>query len=55
MQKILSESSLYFIAVILKGSGFMLIGCLVGALIEEFSSGRDHPQADTEQAHCRYF
>ncbi|MDC7226007.1 MAG: permease [Spirochaetales bacterium] len=30
------EASLYFIAVILEASGFMLIGCLVGSLIEEF-------------------
>lgn len=36
MLDIFTESSLYFIAVILEASGFMLIGCLIGSLIEEF-------------------
>ena len=36
MFDIFREASLYFIAVILEASGFMLIGCLVGSLIEEF-------------------
>ena len=30
------EASLYFIAVVLEAFGFMLIGCLVGGVIEEF-------------------
>ena len=34
--ELIREASLYFIAVILEASGFMLIGCLIGALIEEF-------------------
>ena len=36
MLDIYREASLYFIAVILEASGFMLIGCLIGSLIEEF-------------------
>ena len=32
----IQESSLYFIAVILEAFGFMLIGCLIGGIIEEF-------------------